>query len=100
MSETTIVSPTYVPDLVHATLDLLLDGETGIWHLSNEGALSWHEFAREFADRAKLDPSRIVAKSSERRDTSLASTRGFLLRPLPQAIDEYIAQSKALRELA
>ena len=99
VSETTIVSPTYVPDLVHATLDLLLDGETGIWHLSNEGALSWHEFAREFADRAKLDPSRIVAKSSERRDTSLASTRGFLLRPLPQAIDEYIAQSKALREL-
>ena len=33
-----VVSPTYVPDLVHATLDLLLDGETGLWHLANDGA--------------------------------------------------------------
>src|SRR5215213_4845278 len=29
-----VVSPTYVPDLVHVTLDLLIDGETGVWHLA------------------------------------------------------------------
>ena len=34
-----VISPTYVPDLVNAALDLLLDGESGIWHLSNDGAL-------------------------------------------------------------
>ncbi len=31
-----IVSPTYVPDLVNASLDLLIDGETGLWHLANK----------------------------------------------------------------
>ena len=31
-----MVSPTYVPDLVHASLDLLIDGEHGLWHLANE----------------------------------------------------------------
>ena len=35
------ISPTYVPDLVNAALDLLIDGETGIWHLANRGAVSW-----------------------------------------------------------
>lgn len=43
------VSPTYVPDLVNHTLDLLIDGEKGIWHLSNPGCISWYEFARELA---------------------------------------------------
>ncbi|RYD53963.1 MAG: SDR family oxidoreductase, partial [Sphingobacteriales bacterium] len=36
-----IVSPTYVPHLVHAALDLLIDDECGIWHLANKGAISW-----------------------------------------------------------
>ena len=30
-----IVLPTYLPDLVQASLDLLIDGETGVWHLTN-----------------------------------------------------------------
>src|SRR5205085_9253691 len=54
-SDRTIVSPTYVPDLVHATLDLLLDEETGIWHLTNQGAISWHELAMQMADRANVE---------------------------------------------
>ncbi|HEU0135509.1 MAG TPA: SDR family oxidoreductase, partial [Allosphingosinicella sp.] len=41
----TRVSPTYVPDLCHAALDLLVDGETGLWHLANDGELSWFDFA-------------------------------------------------------
>jgi dTDP-4-dehydrorhamnose reductase len=35
------ISPTYVPDLVNTTLDLLLDDENGIWNLSNKGEVSW-----------------------------------------------------------
>src|SRR5690606_24324547 len=41
-----IISPTYVPHLVNATLDLLIDDESGIWHLSNNDAVSWYEFAK------------------------------------------------------
>ena len=33
----------------------LLDGEKGIWHLTNQGAVSWHDLAREAAARAGLD---------------------------------------------
>ncbi|MEO6360430.1 MAG: NAD(P)-dependent oxidoreductase, partial [Sphingomicrobium sp.] len=61
VSERTIISPTYVPDLVHAALDLLLDEEKGIWHLTNQGAISWHDLAREVADRAKVDRKLVLA---------------------------------------
>lgn len=98
-SETSVVSPTYVPDLVHAALDLLIDGEHGIWHLTNQGAISWHELARQVADRAKLDLRRIVAAHGEPSDTSLTSSRGLLLRPLDSALGEFVETSEALRQL-
>ena len=43
------VSPTYVPDLVNVALDLLIDGANGIWHLANDGDVSWSELARKVA---------------------------------------------------
>jgi dTDP-4-dehydrorhamnose reductase len=95
----TIVSPTYVPDLVHATLDLLLDEEKGIWHLTNQGAISWHDLARQAADMAKLDAGRVrVSESAEPADTSLTSKRGLLLRPLDQALGDFVEHSETLRE--
>jgi dTDP-4-dehydrorhamnose reductase len=103
-SDRTIVSPTYVPDLVHATLDLLLDDESGIWHLTNQGAVSWHELAQEAAAAAKLgrDAIKLVrpAEDSEEADTSLSSSRGLLLRPLGQALSDFAAQSEAFRRSA
>lgn len=96
-SDKTIVSPTYVPDLVHATLDLLLDEEKGIWHLTNQGAISWHELAREIAERAHLDSGRIIApETDEHSDTSLTSSRGLLLRPLDRALDDFAGESRSL----
>ncbi len=92
-SDRTIVSPTYVPDLFHATLDLLLDGERGIWHLTNQGAISWHELAREAAFAAHLDKDQVrlvrVADDTEAVDTSLTSGRGLLLRPLDEALRDF-----------
>ena len=96
-SDRTVVSPTYVPDLVHASLDLLLDGETGIWHLTNQGAISWYELARGMADHARLDARKIrVADVAEPADTSLTSTRGLLLRPLDQALAAYAQDAPVL----
>jgi dTDP-4-dehydrorhamnose reductase len=88
-----VISPTYVPDLVHATLDLLLDGETGIWHLTNQGAISWHDLAREVADRSRLSVKGVRSSAvSTRTDTSLSSDRGILLRPLDEALSDFVAQ--------
>ena len=99
-SDRTTVSPTYVPDLVHATLDLLLDGESGIWHLTNQGAISWHEMALQVADRAKLDTRRIIrAVDAETSDTSLSSKRGLMLRSLDAALDDFAEHSEAFRRL-
>ena len=95
-----IVSPTYVPDLVHATLDLLLDRETGIRHLANAGEVSWHDLARDLAQRTGHDPLRISASHGAASNTSLTSGHGVQLRPLGSALDDFIRHSRPLAELA
>lgn len=58
------VSPTYVPDLVHACLDLLVDGEGGIRHLTNGEAVTWTGLAHRAARAATADPARVRARMS------------------------------------
>ena len=89
-SRNTAVSPTYVPDLVHATLDLLIDGETGIWHVANQGKLSWHEFAHRVAEGAGYDPALVLPVDGPMTNNALTSARGLLLRPVDHAIDEFL----------
>lgn len=92
-----VISPTYVPDLVHATLDLLVDREKGIWHLANEGELSWQDFACEIADRFNLNRKYIQAiptaefNFAARRPlySVLSSSRGILLPKLENALRRY-----------
>jgi len=99
-SASEIVSPTFVPDLCHAVLDLLIDGETGIWHLANEGAVSWYEFALAIAQGAGLDPGLIFARETlPFRSTALASERGTLLRPLDQALNAWLEEVGAARDV-
>jgi dTDP-4-dehydrorhamnose reductase len=86
----TSVSPTYVPDLCHATLDLLVDGEKGIWHLANQGKLSWYEFATQMAECAGYDPSLVTPIEDVPANTALTSARGIMLRPVEHAIDDYL----------
>jgi dTDP-4-dehydrorhamnose reductase len=89
-----IVSPTYVPDLVHATLDLVIDGEHGIWHVANGSALSWADLARAAAAQRGLDPSLVQDRISASLGlhaprpafSALTSARGTLLRPLEDAL--------------
>jgi dTDP-4-dehydrorhamnose reductase len=103
-----IVSPTYVPDLAHACLDLLIDAEAGLWHLANGGATSWAEFARDAARLAGLDPSLVVSATMEElnlpaprpADSSLASERGQLLPPLADALARYVREREPERKAA
>ncbi|GAB3403818.1 sugar nucleotide-binding protein [Massilia agilis] len=94
------VSPTFVPDLVNATLDLLVDRERGIWHLSNGDAVSWAELARRAAIAAGLDPAGITARPWDsfgqpaRRpgNSALASERASLLPPLDDALARFVQE--------
>ena len=94
------VSPTFVPDLCHAALDLLIDGETGIRHLANQGRVSWHEFAGQVAEGAGYDPALVVATPGrEGRSTGLTSVRGRLLRPFEAALRAWLDEVLEAEEL-
>jgi dTDP-4-dehydrorhamnose reductase len=83
-----VVSPTYVPDLVHAVLDLLIDGADGVWHLAGSEILSWREMAQRVAGAAQLDPGLIRELSSgAARNTALRSEKGVVLPSGADAIE-------------
>jgi dTDP-4-dehydrorhamnose reductase len=94
-----VVSPTYVPDLVDASLDLLIDRERGLWHLANQGSLSWAELAVLAARLAGVPTTTLRQMSCEeaawgaRRPaySVLGSERGTLLPPLDSALHEFVA---------
>jgi dTDP-4-dehydrorhamnose reductase len=96
-----VVSPTYVPDLVHASLDLLVDGETGIWHLANEGAVTWYEFARQAATLCGLptdsihpvDTAAVWTPARRPGYSALTSVRGRVMRPLADALAAYVTDT-------
>ena len=98
-----VVSPTYVPDLVQAALDLMIDGERGVWHLANEGALSWAEFACRAAEAAGLHTAGVQARAgatlAQRAPrpafSALGSARGRLMPPLDLAIERYVQAWRA-----
>jgi dTDP-4-dehydrorhamnose reductase len=93
------VSPTYVPDLVNAALDLLIDRESGIWHLANPGEVSWSEFARAAADAREVAGARVEEVALESlslpaprpRYSVLGSARFGAMPPLEDALARWAA---------
>ena len=101
------VSPTYVPDLVSHTLDLLIDGESGIWHLANEGTVSWYDFAKLGAEMAGVDTEFLVAsKTSEMTLPAarplysvLSSEKAWVMPTLLNALERYASSRSAAGRL-
>ena len=94
-----VVSPTYVPDLVQAALDLLIDGERGVWHVTNESPVTWSQLAYRIAESAGLPrhgivptPAAALAQRARRPAYSaLRSARGRLLPTLDDALRRFHA---------
>jgi dTDP-4-dehydrorhamnose reductase len=92
-----VVSPTYVPHLVHASLDLLLDAEEGVWHLSNSGAVSWSELAVTLGEMVGAGRSLVRSvslqeeglKAPRPKFSALISERGMLLPSWQKALSDY-----------
>jgi len=91
-----VVSPTYVPDLANAVLDLLLDGETGIWHLTNRDAgRTWAQFGRDIARVTGLPEQLVIERSASEMPwtaqrphfAALTSERGLVMPTLDAAIE-------------
>jgi len=97
MAEDEVRSPTYALDFAHAALDLLLDGERGVWHLTNAGSASWFDLVWRAADLAGIDPNALtlqapnsIVASEPRRIRILGSERGWLLPKLDDAIARHV----------
>ena len=102
-----IGSPTYTRDLARVICDMLPTEKYGIYHVRNEGFLSWYEFAQMIMEKAGLPCKVLPVPSSEyptpakrplnsRLDGSRLTEAGF--EPMPSvenALDRYL---KELRE--
>ncbi|MDQ6904304.1 MAG: sugar nucleotide-binding protein, partial [Bacteroidota bacterium] len=90
-----IMSPTYVPHLVEASLELLIDREHGIVHLSNESEHSWFQFALKIAAKAgfaedfiiPVSASKMKLKATRPKYSALKSMRGKMLPSLDEAVN-------------
>ncbi|MDB5221841.1 MAG: sugar nucleotide-binding protein [Chitinophagaceae bacterium] len=94
------ISPTYVPDLVNVSLDLLVDNEKGIWHLANNGEITWANLARKVSDKAGLDTDLVEGqpihllnwKALRPKYSVLKSEKGILLPTLDNALMRYFEE--------
>ena len=88
------VSPTYVPDLVHACLDLLVDAEAGVWHLTNGEPVTWAGLARRAAAAAGTGAASLRPCGAEAlgwvaprpRYSALGSSKAFAMPGLDDAL--------------
>jgi dTDP-4-dehydrorhamnose reductase len=93
-----VVSLSYAPDVAEVALDLLIDGDRGIWHLTNPGGVTWADVGRKAAGLAGLgrrslirEPATAAGRAS-RRCRALESTRGWLLPSLDDALARRVAE--------
>lgn len=102
----TVVSPTYVPDMVNVCLDLLIDGEQGIWHLANVGAISWASFAEKAAEAAGISAQtlrqcslhELMLPAKRPLYSALGSERALLLPSLEDALRRFIRERENARD--
>lgn len=103
VAEGSILSPTYIPDLVQSALDLLIDGERGIWHLTHGETLSSAEFAERVLRHAGLDKALVhqtdvlsCGRAPRPPFGALLSERGMLLPSLDDALSRYQVDYEAI----
>lgn len=102
LADDQIVSPTYVPDLVEAAFDLLIDGTQGIWHLANAGEVSWVELVRGAARQCGIDDQNLHGcphadfKQTARRPvySALGTEKGQILPSFEAALARYAKDAR------
>lgn len=93
---------TYAPDLAEASKVLIEDGaEYGVYHLVNEGVVTWYEGVRELYRLAGIE-MKVIPVSSDHFPrpakrpvySVLANTKRPKLRPYTEALAEFVRKSK------
>jgi dTDP-4-dehydrorhamnose reductase len=105
-----IGAPTYTVHLAAALEEIILRGEYGVYHATNQGACSWYEFACTILREAGMDASLVApipTSASGRpaprpRNSRLAAThlqqQGLpLLPPWPEGLRSYLLREAGMR---
>jgi dTDP-4-dehydrorhamnose reductase len=99
-----VCTPSYTADVAAATAALVQTGRFGLYHLTNAGSCSWHEFARAVFElagvRADLSTttSREYGAPARRPGYSVLASDGYEalglppLRPWPEALAAYLCE--------
>lgn len=98
------MTPTYVPDLVHASLDLLLDGEEGIIHVTNGEVITWAQLAIKAALMAGYDINLIREIKNQQMGwkakrplySALKSEKGIIMPGLDDALERFFEAQENL----
>ena len=99
------ITPTYVPDLVNASLDLLLDEASGLWHLANAGTYSWAELAQLALGLAGLPTSGVEPRPAAEfgwaaprpAHSALLSRHGNLLPSVESGLQRHLLDEEMLQ---
>ncbi len=104
-----ICTPSYTGDVAAITVDLLARGKPGLYHVTNSGACSWHEFARAVFELAGVAAEVAAISSHEygaaaRRPaysvlapTGLAALGLSPLRPWREGLAAYLQERRRRR---
>jgi dTDP-4-dehydrorhamnose reductase len=93
-----ICTPSYAGDVADATVRLLESKGAGIYHLTNSGSCSWHEFAAAIFElvgvKANLSPvtSKEFGAAAQRPGYSVLASRLPTLRPWRDALAAYLQE--------
>ena len=93
-------------DVVDVALDLLIDGERGVWHVADGATLSPYALARQVAAVAALPGALIEPMSRDDvalatagpRYAALTSERGVLLTSLERALERWVHEAGSAPE--
>lgn len=97
-------SPTMTADLATTLLEVAQSGRYGVYHVTNSGEASWHEFARTIFEQAglavKLEPTTTTAFASKAlrpaysvlANTALTAAGIPPLRPWQDALGDYLGR--------
>ncbi|MDB5644978.1 sugar nucleotide-binding protein [Methylobacterium sp.] len=94
------LSLSYLPDLAHAALDLLVDGEAGPWHLVNRGAMTRDDFVAEVARALRGYTPSVAAPRPPILNRALTSTRGLIMPTRASALQRFLVAARAAPPLA
>lgn len=95
-------SPTYAPDLALAIAHIIRESWYGVYHVTNQGSVSWHGFAQEILRQKGIEKEMEAISTKELgrpaprpansvlRNYVLELTGLYRMRPWQEALEEFL----------